>query len=351
MLPLSVFKNALKYCTIRIGLEITSIPLLSHFFPSASGRGVIFTLHHVRPTKAADFDPNDILSITPEFLEVAICAAQERGLIPVHLHDIPALLSDPTDNRKFFAFTLDDGYKNNAEFAAPVFRKFNIPYTVFITPGFVSRTRTIWWETAARLTQEVTSFSFDFGTGIENVRCKTRTDKSTAFRRLADFVQSIDEDLAVQKIDDAAKSCQINPLAIVDELVMTELDIKSLASDPLAHIGAHTINHVNLRRISPRRLKREVENSISQVQKITGQRPLSFAYPYGWKTAVSQHQTTAVAAAGIRAAVTTQPGVLTLDGLKRPEELPRISLNGKYQKRRYVNSLMSGLPFILFNRK
>lgn len=350
MLSLRTFKNALKYFTIQIGLELTSMPLLHRLFPNAGGRGMIFTLHHVRPAQPVGFDPNDILSITPEFLEIAICTALEQGFTPVHLHDLPALLSKPADKRKFFAVTLDDSYKNNAKFAAPVFRKFNIPYTVFICPGFVSRTRTIWWETAAKLTRDTTSFFFDFGAGIERVCCKTRTEKLTAFHRLADFVQSIDEDIAVQKIDDAARLCQINPLAIVDELVMTEIDIELLASDPLVHMGAHTINHVNLRRVSSLRLKQEIEGSIAQVQKITGQQPRSFAYPYGWEIAVGKREANAVAAAGISVAVTTQPGVLTLDNLVHPTELPRVSLNGKYQKRRYVNSLISGLPFKLLKR-
>lgn len=350
MWSLQAVKNNVKYCAIRAGLELTSNSWLHRCFPNAGGRGLIFTLHHVRPAQTIGFAPNDILSITPEFLESVIRSALAHGLTPVHLHDLPMLLSERMDKRRFVAFTLDDGYKNNSEYAAHVFRKFNTPYTIFISPSFINRTRTIWWETAARLTQKSESFPFDFGSGIEIVRSRTHAEKLTAFYRLAEFVRSIDEDLAVQKVDDAARSAQINPLAIVNELVMTDTDIKSLARDPLAHFGAHTINHVNLRRVSPERLKSEIEDSICQVQQLTGQRPQSFSYPYGWKTAVSKREASAVAKAGILIAVTTQPGVLTSESLMHTTELPRVSLNGRYQKGRYVNALLSGLPFKLMKR-
>ncbi|MDT6941313.1 polysaccharide deacetylase family protein [Brucella pseudogrignonensis] len=347
MWPLHAAKNALKYSLIKGGLELTSNPLMHRLFPEAGGRGLIFTLHHVRPQQDKIFDPNDILSITPDFLEVSIRVALEQGLTPVHLHDLPDLLNNTTDKRNFVAFTLDDGYKNNAEFAVPIFRKFNIPYTIFISPGFVDRSRTIWWETAAALTREASSFRFDFGAGTETVQCQTYTEKFTAFQRLANLVQSINEDVAVQRIDNAARANQISPINIVDELIMSTSDIQSLASDPFAHFGAHTVNHINLKRATSIRLKQEVEDSISLLNQITGQTPRSFSYPYGWKTAVSERESNAIADVGIRVAVTTQPGILTSESLTQLTTLPRVSLNGRFQKRRYVKALISGIPFKL----
>ncbi|NJO54515.1 MAG: polysaccharide deacetylase family protein [Bacteroidales bacterium] len=315
--------------------------------PGAAGRGVVFTLHHVRPEPPPAFAPNAILAVTPAFLEQAIGVALKRGLTPVHLHDLPALLADGAERRKFVAFTLDDGYRNNAEFAAPVFRRYGVPYTIFVTPGFSTRTRTIWWETAAALAAQRASFRFDFGHGGEVVSTATTAQKFVAFERLAAFVQSIDEDEAVRRLDQGAKASGIEPMAIVDDLVMTEGELRTLAADPLAHLGAHTMTHVNLMRVAEERLHREIADSTCTIEQWVGYRPRSFSYPYGWASAAGAREFAAAAAAGFAVAVTTQPGVLPLGRLVRPTALNRVSLNGLYQKPRYVDALLSGIPFRL----
>lgn len=344
---MSAMMRTLKYGIIRAGLEVTALPSMRRMFRSAAGRGVIFTLHHVRPEIGEPFAPNALLSVTPEFLEQAIIAAKEEGLAPVHLHDLPALLADGAERRNFVAFTLDDGYRNNAAFAAPVFCKFSVPYTIFITRGFVQRERTIWWETAEALTRAASSFSFDFGNGSETVQCVTLGEKSSAFHRLAAFVQTIDEDEAVRRINEVALSQGVSPEKLVDELIMDEMELRDLARDPLVHFGAHTVDHVNLRRASAERLMREIKESALAVEQYAGEAPRSFSYPYGWSSAVGPREMAAAAEAGFAIAVTTRPGVLTTDLIANPTGFPRVSLNGYYQKKRYVKALISGIPFRL----
>ncbi|WP_420962145.1 polysaccharide deacetylase family protein [Brucella sp. IR073] len=335
----------LKYAAIRAGLEAVALPRLGRLFPSAGGRGVIFTLHHVRPDAETGFAPNAHLSVTPEFLEEAIETALAHGLLPVHLHDLPALTANPGDERKFVAFTLDDGYRNNTQFAAPVFRKFNTPYTIFVTSGFVERTRTIWWETAAAAIKTASTIRFDFGGGPEAIETATVNQKFAVFERLAAFVHATDEDEAVRKIDDMAKAHGIDPLAIVDDLVMNEQELRQLAEDLLVHFGAHTITHVNLRRVNAERVIREMRGSTDAIERYVGARPRSFSYPYGFPSAAGDREFRAAVEAGFSAAVTTQPGVLSRASLATPTGLPRVSLNGHFQKKRYVEALISGLLF------
>jgi predicted ATP-grasp superfamily ATP-dependent carboligase/peptidoglycan/xylan/chitin deacetylase (PgdA/CDA1 family) len=340
------FKRLVKYGAIRAGLEVSSFPPVRSAFSSFAGCGVIFTLHHVRPGRAVSaFAPNVQLSVTPQFLEEAIQAALECGLVPVHLHDLPSLLADNHEGRSFCAFTLDDGYRNNAEYAAPIFRKYAVPYTIFITPGFVERTRSLWWETAAALTQKVSSFEFDFGAGPEQVACASPSQKAQAFTRLEDFVQNFSEDEAVERIDRVASQHGVEPIAIVDELVMDTDELRTLSKDPLVHFGAHTMTHVNMRKIDAARLVYEIAESARRVEAYTGHRPRSFSYPYGWGRAVGEREAKAVHDAGFSAAVTTQAGVIGPHSLEKPTQLPRVSLNGRFQKKRFVKALISGLPF------
>jgi len=347
-LSLRSIKGSLKYPLIRAGLEAIAFSGAEALFPSAGGRGVVFTMHHVKPEEATDrLDPNAILSITPQTLEMAIEASLEAGLVPVHLHDLPKLLSEPDNRQKYVAFTLDDGYRNNAEFAAPVFGRHNVPYTIFITTGFVERTRSMWWRTSAALVTEADGFRFDFGGGTVDVRVQNQGQKSAAFARLVQFMQHFDEDEAVARIDAAAKMAGIDPISLVDESVMSASELHDLARDPLGHLGAHTVTHVNLRRVDDDRLAREVADSTASVENYTGYRPRSFAYPYGWKTAVGEREIEVVSKAGFDVGVTTQPGVLQQPGVMPVAAIPRISLNGYFQKKRYIKALLTGLPFKL----
>lgn len=244
-------------------------------------------------------------------------------------------------------FTLDDGYRDNERYAAPIFRKHGVPYTIFIAPGFVERTRTMWWETAEELTRTASSFAFDFGQGVETVKSSLRREKFLAFERLANFVENVDEDDAVAKIDLVAKSAGIDPLRIVDHEIMTAAELQNLLADPLARLGAHTITHPNLARVSEYRLMQELEQSAARVAGYCGHKPKALAYPYGGRHAVGLRETKAAIQAGFTVAVTTQPGVLCSGSLERPTKLARVSLNGRYQKSRYVRALASGLPFKL----
>jgi peptidoglycan/xylan/chitin deacetylase (PgdA/CDA1 family) len=340
-------KRMLRNAAIRGGLEAVALGNAGALWPSAAGRGVIFTLHHVRPDDPAPYQPNALLSVTPQFLDAAIEVSLQAGLVPVALEDLPDLLADPNDSRRFVCFTLDDGYRNNVEHAAPVFRRHGVPYTIFICKGFVERTRSLWWETAEALTRGKVVLEFDFGNGPETLAMGDVAEKQAAFERISSFVQTVDEDEAVARLDTAARENGIEPLSIVERLVMDQQELRDLALDPLARFGAHTLTHVNLKRIEAERLRREIAGSIEAVESYVGRKPASLAYPYGYATAVGEREFAAAAEAGLKIAVTTQPGVLGVANLKRPTAFNRVSLNGLYQRKRYVRALISGIPFKL----
>ena len=341
-------KQVLKYPAIRAGLEASALAVRLPGVACVGGRGLIFTMHHVEPSGARHaFDPNAGLIITPDFLEQAIVTVLKAGLVPVHAPDLPALLSDPSDQRRFVSFTLDDGYRNNARYAAPVFERYGVPFTIFPTIDFIKRSRSLWWETAEVLLRNADVFHIDFGNGEEPVRTVSVREKYVAYRRLVNFVKTCDEDEAVRRIDAAARAQAIEPLDITDNLIMNTDEIGALGESPHVHFGGHTLTHVNLRRVSNDRLDAEITGSIIGIEALSGKRPRSFAYPYGWHEAVSRREANAVSTHGFVIGVTTRPGMLDQSVMQQPALLPRVSLNGLYQKPRYVRALISGLPFKL----
>ena len=342
-------KRLLRYSVIRTGLEAVSLLRLDKLFPSAARNGLIFTLHHVRPNMSPHkFAPNAILSITPEFLEETVQQVLKAGMIPVHVHELPELLRNNPENKRYVCFTLDDGYRNNADYASPIFRHYNIPYTIYITSGFAERSHILWWEVVEKLLRQQESLNFDFGAGEETLPLKTNLQKKLGFARFAHYVDTQQEDDAVNRIAKLAVKYGLDPLRVTRDLIMDVAELKALKEHDggLVHFGAHTVSHINLSRADDQRIKQEIELSSAWLQTNLASVPLSFAYPYGWKTAVSKSTFSQARDSGFSIAVTTQAGMLKPTVLGSPQSFPRVSLNGYFQKKRYIRALISGIPFI-----
>ncbi|MBX5104350.1 polysaccharide deacetylase family protein [Rhizobium lentis] len=340
-------KRLAKRAAIGAGLEAAWLIAAAGLMRQARGRGVIFTLHHVRPQLSQAFAPNAHLEISPQFLDAALRRLTRDGYRFVPLDQLPALLAEPEGGRPFAAFTLDDGYTNNMEHALPVFERHRAPFTVFVTKGFAEGSHSIWWETLAVLLRQAKEIRFDFGRGAERLALAGPQQQWAAFDRFAAFIHRFDEAHAVAAVDRLARENGIEPTDIVRDLVMGPAQLQWLARRPLATLGAHTISHRALARLPEAEARIEMEVSADYVEAVSGIRPAAIAYPYGTPEAATVREAAIAGRLGFSVAVTTQPG---LPAAGEASYLPRMSLNGFYQKRRYVSALASGIPLKLMGR-
>ncbi|WP_160005047.1 polysaccharide deacetylase family protein [Rhizobium sp. 18055] len=344
-------KMLAKQIAITGGLEVANLLRATGLMRSARGRGAIFTLHHVRPAEAPAFSPNAHLEITPGFLDAVLTRLTSDGYQFVALADVPALISGPAQKQPFAAFTLDDGYRNNLAYATPVFERHEAPFTIFVAKGLVERTHTIWWETLTALLRKEKKLRFDFGDGMEAIDVTAPAEKHWAFARFARYIHAHDETTAVLAVDATARAHGIDPVEIVDDLVMGAAELNLLDASPLASLGAHTVSHRAVARLPDAEVREEMLRSSDYVEAISGQRPRTFAYPYGTREAVTQQQAAIARDLGFALAVTTQPGVVGERSRESITYLPRLSINGLYQKTRYVSGLASGIPLKLMGNR
>ena len=76
----------------------------------------------------------------------------------------------------------------------------------------------------------------------------------------------------------------------------------------------------------------------------------SFCYPVGDPTSATPREFALAREAGYEIAVTTRPGLLFPEHGAHLTALPRVSLNGLWQDLKYLDVLLSGAPFRLWNR-
>jgi peptidoglycan/xylan/chitin deacetylase (PgdA/CDA1 family) len=130
---------------------------------------------------------------------------------------------------------------------------------------------------------------------------------------------------------------------------MSWQELADLARDPLVTIGAHTVNHPILTKVTEGAVRAELDNSRSVIEAAIGVRPQHFAYPVGDRTAAGPREFQIAADLGYKTAVTTRPGVIFAQHADHLMALPRISLNGEFQNLRHAKVLISGAATGLWN--
>jgi peptidoglycan/xylan/chitin deacetylase (PgdA/CDA1 family) len=339
---------------LRTGFDALHFSGLAHASRKLfHGRGIILCLHHVRPFVGHknDFAPNARLEITPEFLVSMIELVRHRGFRTVSMKDAVRELQAPTSNKSpFVVFTLDDGYKDNQVFAQPVFDRLNCPFTVFIAPNIVDGSCALWWRGIEEVIKSTLHFKAKIGTRQFDDRTETVAQKNTVCKQAALLLQNLPEYEQRQTITKIAQDYRIDLVAMCKAAAMSWDEIRTLNKDPLCTIGAHTLGHYAVARLSSDDARYEIMQSRVTVANELGEDVEFFAYPYGNAPAAGPRDFKIAEKAGFGAAVTTRKGVVHTEHQHQLWALPRIMVSGRFQKLRYIDVLISGLPTALANR-
>lgn len=316
------------------------------------GVGAIFMLHHIRPGGGLGegFAPNRGLEVTPEFLDEVISFVAERDYELLSLAEAARRLkAGKVGERPFAVFTIDDGYRDNLDYALPIFGKHGCPFTIFIAPAITDGRCELWWRGLEALIAD--SHIVRTEIGGEKIELVTETDaqKQGAFERLYWPLRHLSEEDQRTWINRVCASHGIDLHAMCRAEAMGWDELRKIADDPLCSIGAHTIHHYAIAKLPRGKAMDEIEQSRDRIASELGVTPETFSYPYGDADSASLRDFAMVAEAGFEAAVTTRKGLVYRAHADHLMALPRVSLNGGYQKLRYVDVLLSGTAFALWN--
>jgi peptidoglycan/xylan/chitin deacetylase (PgdA/CDA1 family) len=317
--------------------------------PFTAGNGVIFMLHHVTPDAPRDFEPNRILKVTPEFLESVIVQVRQSGFDIIALDDVPERLKAAADARPFAVFTLDDGYKDNRDFAYPVFKRQAVPFTIYVPADFADGRGDLWWLSLEEALRRMDSVTLDIDGAVKQFSLKSTAEKDAAFDEIYWWLRSIPEDKARGITHRLARDANFDPFAFCRELVMGWDELRNFAADPLVTIGAHTCTHMALAKLSDADARAEMSTSIQRIESELKRPCRHFSYPYGCENSAGEREFAIAAELGLATAVTTRKGLLHSVHSDELTALPRLSLNGDFQDARYVKVLLSGAPFAFWN--
>lgn len=318
--------------------------------PIFAGVGAVFMLHHVRPPRDAEFQPNHHLEVAPEFLGTILAYLRARNIDIITMDEVHQRLIERNFSRRFACFTLDDGYRDNRDFALPVMREFDAPLTVYVASDFAEGAGRLWWVALEMVIARASSIDVKIGNAASRLDTSTPSAKQAAFDRVHDWLRALPGEHDIQReISALCVRHGVDESAICRELCMSWDELKPFADDPLVTIGAHTITHCNLAKQTEEVAANEIATSRVRIESALQCPVLHLAYPYGDRIAAGPREFALAQSAGFKTAVTTRPGMIFPESADHLTALQRVSLNGNYQDQRILPVLTSGAATAMWN--
>lgn len=347
------FKAMATTAMLRTSLELLYYSGASQVLrPIFGGLGAILMLHHVRPGggQQMGFAPNAGLEVTPEFLDAVISFVRLRGYDLVSLAEgVRRIKENNPENKPFVVFTLDDAYRDNLVHARPVFRKQQCPFTIFASPAIQDGTCELWWRGLEAVIAGNTQVSAAIGSSKLHFDTVSDAQKKAAWLQIYWPVRQLQQKQQRAWIRAFCDTNRVDLGAICRAEAMTWNELREISTDPLCTIGAHSVNHYALAQLSEADARFELVESRRRLARELGMDVRFFAYPYGDASSASPRDFRLASDAGYEAAVTTRKGLIFSGHQDHLTALPRLSLADQFQKLRYVDVLLSGSAFALWN--
>lgn len=356
-----VGRTGMKHRVIGAGFALLRASRMHRLAaPMVRGAGVILMFHHVRPASRAQsgrpvFAPNDFLEITPQFLETVVETVRAEGFEIISMDDAARRMTASPEarnpsGRPFAVLTFDDGYRDNLQYALPVLRREQAPFTIYAVSGYAARTARLWWrelEIAIAMQERIACMAG----GRELVlSCVTPEEKQRAYDILIAAAQTRTLDDMLAWLDGIAGPARVDGAALVARECMDWNELTEIALDPLCSIGVHTVNHPLLANESAELAEAELRDCQRQIRDRVGVEPVHLAYPVGGPLQAGAREFAMAADLGFASAVTTRPGMIFPAHAAHMTALPRLSVNGRWQDRAFIEVLLSGAPFAVWNR-
>jgi peptidoglycan/xylan/chitin deacetylase (PgdA/CDA1 family) len=311
--------------------------------PIFGGIGCILSLHRVvREDQRSAIRRNRALEITPESLKAILNWVRQGGLEVIRLDEVRNRLGSPR-GPKFICFTFDDGYRDNLDVALPIFREFSQPFVVNVTTGFINRTTSVWWYTLEDIIKSRSKVCFAWEGKSLEWSTDTAEARDTAFDGIASLIRSQGMSSRENLIDAICQTCEVDPLGRTRDLIMDWNELGKLAANYYVTIGAHSVGHHVLNRLTEEELEGELIEAKAELEARLSQPVQHLAFPFGGRDAVGQREFALARECDYVTAVTTRNGNLFSQHAWHLQALPRLGIDGNHPTLTLLSRMESGL--------
>jgi peptidoglycan/xylan/chitin deacetylase (PgdA/CDA1 family) len=312
--------------------------------PALGGVGAILALDRIFPPWSDPFSPDRERAADPGYIDAVITYLRRRKIDIVSVDELHRRLSEREFGRRFVCLTLDGAYRDHYELAWPVFRKHSAPFTLFVPTGLPDGIADLWWLAVPAVIARSTTVSMVADGREQHFANVTVADKRYLYDELMRWLMARERDgEIVAFVRDLAARYDVDMAAMRRRLCMTWGQIGELANSPLVTIGAQSVNHPVMTKVTAQQLDRELRMSRSVIENAIGISPAHFAFPFGQAATAGPREFQAARDAGYLTAMTLRQGVLQSSHTDSPTALPRLALDVAPQRARRMKVLLSGV--------
>jgi len=248
--------------------------------------------------------------------------------------------------RRAVAFTLDDGYSDQAEVAAPLFAEYGIPVTTFLATGFLDGALWLWWDRIEYLLQATPKTRFEVLVSRQPLTLDLGDPerRRIAAAMVAGRCKALQEGERLKAIEDLSQAAGVPlPAAPPPQYRPMTWDQARRCEAGGMRFGPHTVTHPILARTDDAQTRREIEESWERVaQEVARPMPV-FCYPNGKSADFGPREYAILRRLGFLGALSAEPGYATEQGLQEKEgafRVPRFSFsNAHAENLRYASRL------------
>ena len=283
----------------------------------------IFMLHRVHPFESNKLFPNENMKVSPEFLDKFIVELKSKGYEFISLDRLYEILNNGEKVQKQIVFTLDDGYKDNFEIAYPIFRKYNVPFAIYITTSFPQKEAILWWYVLEDLILANDSLELYDGKTYE---CALKGQKEDVFLEIREIILGFKKENFLNSLNQLFYRYDIDWFGKNSELCMNWEEIIGISKDELCTIAGHTKNHYAFNQLSIEEVKSEILEANKLIEEKIDKKIEHFSYPFGSIVEIGQREFDIVKDLNFKTTTTTRRGTIYKEHKNYLECLPRIML-------------------------
>jgi peptidoglycan/xylan/chitin deacetylase (PgdA/CDA1 family) len=233
----------------------------------------IIMLHNVKKKVSNVIGPISDYAVTEKQLEYFIVSRKNWLKIS------PSDLCSTPKEKKAFLLTFDDGYLDNLTSALPILERYNIPCIIFCTTGFINGSIYPYEVELAEIIEYYKHLKIGENKG--EVSIDNCSKKNEIYQKLRIPLKRKSHDKRDTFMKNLAKANNYDRKEFQKEQFLSWNNIRDLSEHPLITIGAHTIHHEQLSKLSLLEAYNEISGSKKAIESIINKRVEYFSYPYG----------------------------------------------------------------------